>query len=300
MVKIEFEEPAASNSGSNSRKCLWLAFICGAFGNFALWHARGSDPIKYCKFAVTNFLAVSTGAGATYSAMFFIVPASYDHCIDPAQEADFELYRGWFRDHHQTAFLNGTPPSPSPSPTGPTAATRKKRSISSAVSRTSPATMMSSVVDRTTPATTSEATSAVASSYSPDTPTGQSGESNYNYKHNVDISINKAYSPFDARHLKVVLATGALVLYGNLAQLALLAVVIVTIYDYGLRKAAINRALALEDSRSTEMSTNFGRWDESIIGSTDANIGDTGIYMECSTTPTFLRKHHANLRNTAV
>ena len=157
-----------------------------------------------------------------------------------------------------------------------------------------------------TPATTSETTSAVAfhpSYHSPDTPAGQSEESNYRNEHNVDISITRAHSPFDARHLKVVLATGALVLYSNLAQLALLAVVIVTIYDYGLRKrkAAIKRALALEDSRRTEISNNFGRWDESVIGSNDADLGDTGIYMECRTTPTFLNEAPTPpMRNTTV
>ena len=295
MVKIEFEESAASNGDSTSKKCLWLCIAFGALGNFALWHARGTDAEKYGKFTVTNFLAVSLGAGGTYSTMFYLVPASYSYCVDPAQEAQFELYRGWFRDHHQSAMLNGTPPSPPSSPTGPTTLTRKKRSISSAVNRTSPATMMNSVATRTYPAATSEPTNSVDYSFYPTTPAEQAEESNNMYKHNVDISIHKADSLLDARHLAIVVLV---VIYGNFIQLALFAVVVAIIYD-GLKKAVMNRALASEDNRSTEMSTTFGRWD-----SRDAAIEETGIYMECRSTPTFLsgppEPPMRNMRNTTV
>ena len=262
-----------------------LAFLCGTCGNFALWHARGSNPTKYSKFAVSHFLAVSTGAGATYSVLFFIIPATYDHCVDPEQEEDFELYRGWFQDHHQAAFLNGTPPTlPSP-PTGQFTATRMKRSITA--------------VNMTTPTSSSETTSAVAFhpfSYSPDTPVRQSDKATSKNEPNLGNFITGSYSPYD--HLRRTIATGVLVIYSNLAQLALLAVVVVTIYDHGLRAAAKARALALEDARNTEMSTGHGHWDESVDGSDGA---DAGIYMECRTTPTFFQEAPTPpMRNTTV
>ena len=287
----EFDHGQNNKSSRNHsvRMCLtWMAFLCGTCGNFALWHAKGSNPIKYGKFAISHFLAVSTGAGATYSIMFLIIPATYDHCVDPEQEEDFELYRGWFNDHHQAAFLNGTPPTlPSPR-NGQSTATRMKRSIRAAV-------------NVTTPTMSSETTSSVAFhpfSYSPATPVRQSDESNFQNEPKLNESITGSYSPYDARHLRGTIATGLLVLYSNLAQIALISVICVTIYEYGLKKSARAKELALEISRSTGMSTGHGHWEDSVDGSDGA---DAGIYMECRTTPPFLQEAPTPpMRNTTV
>ena len=290
-AKAEFDDGKSTKSSRGpSRKMFltWMAYLCGACGDFALWHAKGSNPIKYGKFAISHLLAVSAGAGATYSVIFLVIPATYEHCVDPEQEEDFELYRGWFNDHHQAEFLNGTPPTlPSPR-NGQSTATRMKRS---AVNMTTP-TMSSG------PSETTSSVTLHPFSYSTATPVRQSDESKFPGEPKLGESITGSYSPYDARHLRGTIATGLLVLYSNLAQIALVSLICVTIYEYGLKKSARARELALENSRSTGMSTGHGHWEDSVDGSDGA---DAGIYMECRTTPTFLQEAPTPpMRNTTV
>ena len=249
--------------------------------------------VKYGKFATTHLLAVGAGAGGTYTVVFLVIPATYEHCVDAEKEEDFELYRGWYNDHHQAEFLNGSLPTlPSPR-NGPSTATRMKRSIRSEVNMTTP-TMS------TDPSETTSSVTLHTLSYSTATLVRQSAESKIPDESIQGESTTGTYPPYDARHLRGTIATGLLVLYSNLAQIALVSVICVTIYEYGLKKknSARARELALENTRSTETYTGHGHWEGSEDG---YDCADTGLYMECRTTPTFHQEAPTPpMRNTTV
>ena len=283
-AQAEFDDGKESSKSyhgpSNKMFLTWMTYLCGAFGACALWHARGSNRVKYGKFATTHLLSIGAGAGGTYTAVFLVIPATYEHCVDAEEEEEFELYRGWYNDHHKAEFLkNGSLPTlPSP-PNGPSTAARMKRSIKSEPNVTTPT--MSSVTKGSTenisPVTlrtpTYPAATLVDQPAAPKIP-------------DEPIQDESITGPYDARplhHLRGTIATVLMVLYSNLAQLSLVAVICASCYEYGLKKSAKTEETASANTRSTDTST--------VDHSEDSEDGSdgtaAGLYdMECRTTPT--------------
>ena len=98
-IKPEFDHGknnTRSTSGTSNKTFLkWIVYLIGAVGTFALWQAKGTNRIKYTKFATTHILSIGAGVGGTYIAVFLIHPSTYDNCIDAEEQDMFNLYKGW-------------------------------------------------------------------------------------------------------------------------------------------------------------------------------------------------------------